>query len=113
MGDISPDTIICKFDDQGGQWLAHCEQSPQVAFGSDMPVRAIRRLLEGIEADPDVIILMCDRDLAGTRVLRRKIIWDPPELLFPCGTCEVRGEYVGLLERDICRTCGGRKVVPV
>ena len=53
------------------------------------------------------------RRLTGEHCLLRRIVWDPPELLFPCGACEGRGEYVGLLERDVCRTCAGRKVVPV
>ena len=113
MADIATDTIVCRFNDDSGQWVAHFEPTPHVAFGGDMPVVAIRRLLEGTEAAPDGYTLICDSDLAGSRVLRREIIWHPPELLFPCGACEGRGEYVGLLERETCGTCGGRKVVPV
>jgi DnaJ-class molecular chaperone len=80
-----------------------------------MPVVAIRRLLERTEAEPDGYALICDRDLSGrgAHPLHRSIIWNPPELLLPCGDCRGRGEYVGLLERATCKTCGGRKVVPV
>jgi hypothetical protein len=106
-------TIIARYDAQAGQWVATFDGNPQVAFGGDMPVVAIRRLLDGTEAHPDSYTLLCDQDLAGTGVLYRSIIWNPPELLLPCGDCQGRGEYVGLHERDVCQTCGGRKMVPV
>jgi DnaJ-class molecular chaperone len=78
-----------------------------------MPVVAIRRLLEFTEAASGTYLLICDQDLAGSGVIHREIIWDRPELLFPCPDCRGRGEYVGLLERETCRTCAGRNVVPV
>jgi hypothetical protein len=98
-----------------GQWFATFERRPQVAFGGDMPAVAIRRLLEGTEAEPGDYALICDADLSGTgaHTIYRSIIWNPPELLLPCGDCRGKGEYVGLLERGTCKTCGGRKVVPL
>ena len=48
------------------------------------------------------ISLLMESDTASRRLL-----------LLPCGDCQGRGEYVGLLERKTCPTCGGRKVVPV
>jgi hypothetical protein len=104
-------TIIARSAD--GHWVAHFDGKPNCAFGSDMPVKAVRRLLEGMEAEPGVFTLLCDGDLAGSHILRYSMVWDPPELLFPCQACEGRGDYVGLLERTACRACGGRKVVPV
>jgi len=102
--------IICRF--VGDQWLAHFERKPQVAFGGDMPVRAVRRLLEGTDAAPGAYTLLCDRDLSGSGILSRDITWDPPELLRPCPDCGGRGRYTGLHDVESCRTCGGRKVVP-
>jgi hypothetical protein len=73
------------------------------------------RLLDGTETHPNSYALICDRDLTGTgaETLYRSIIWNAPELLLPCGDCHGCGEYVGLLERETCPTCGGRKMVPV
>jgi hypothetical protein len=77
------------------------------------PAVAIRRLLDGTEAASDSYTPLCDQDLAGTGVLYRSIIWNPPELLLPCGDCHGRGEYVGLLEGEARGRCGGRKMVSV
>src|SRR5437868_5237038 len=114
-GEQSTMTIIAVYDADAGQWVARFDDRPQVAFGGDMPAVAIRRLLEGTEAAPDGYSLICDADLSGlgAHTIYRSISWDPPELLLPCGDCRGKGEYVGLLERETCKTCGGRKVVPV
>jgi hypothetical protein len=111
----TPTTIIAQYDPHAGQWNARFEDRPQVVYGGDMPAVAIRRLLEGTEPEPNDYALICDADLSGRGVntIYRSIIWNPPELLLPCGDCRGRGEYVGLLERKRCPTCGGRKVVPV
>jgi hypothetical protein len=52
MSDISPKTIITRFDRDADQWSAWFELTPQVAFGGDLPVVAMRRLLEGTERCP-------------------------------------------------------------
>ncbi len=106
-------TIICQFAHDGGQWIAHFDGAPVFAFGGDMPVKAIRRLLEGKSVAPARFVLLCDRDRVGSGVLQYTIVWEPPELLFPCQACEGRGEYIGLLEREVCHACGGRKLIPV
>ena len=106
------DTIVATFNADANQWTAFFENSPQVAFGGELPVPAIRRLLEGIEADPDAYALECDMDLIGSGILLRSVVWDPPELLFPCSACNGRGVYVGLQEREPCGTCNGRGCVP-
>jgi hypothetical protein len=105
-------TIVAKFSADANQWVAHFEKAPQVAFGEALPVPAIRRLLEGTEAEPDAYTLRCDDDLAGNGILLRSVVWDPPELLFPCATCSGCGVYVGLQEREPCGTCNGRGCVP-
>ncbi len=76
-----------------------------------MPAVAIRRLLEATEAEPDEYALIGDADLSatGAHTIFRSIIWNRPELLLPCGDCHVRGEYVGLMERETCPTCGGKE----
>jgi hypothetical protein len=104
-----------EYDAHAEQWVATFDDRLQVAFGGSMPAIAIRRLLEGTEAAPDAYALICDADLSGSdsHTIHRSIVWRPPELLLPCGDCQGRGEYVGLLERETCGTCGGRKMVPV
>src|SRR5216684_4554284 len=64
--------IIAKYDAQAGQWSAWFEDSPQVGFGGDMPVVAIRRLLEFTEPPNGPYLLICDRDLAGSGVIHRE-----------------------------------------
>ena len=56
MADISPRTIVCKFVAHGKQWVAHFEGCPQVAFGADLPMSAVRRLLDGTEARLEKIL---------------------------------------------------------
>jgi hypothetical protein len=111
MADITPATIIVRFDRDADQWSAWFADTRQVAFGGDRPVVAMRRLLEGTEAASDTYPLVCDSDRAGSGVLHRDLIWQPPEVLFPCSACNGTGRYVGLIEVDTCKVCRGRKVV--
>jgi hypothetical protein len=94
-----------------GQWVAHFEGVPQVAFGGDIPMRAVRRLLEGSEIEPAIYYLHCDSDQLGNGVLHRSLIWEPPEMLFECLACRGTGQYVGLAEVGICEACRGRRLV--
>ena len=94
-------TIVARFIEC--QWVAHFQDRPNSAYGSDGPVKAVRRLLEGNEADPGVYEILCQGE-AGQETLRHSVT-------FPCQVCEGRGEYVGLLVREVCQGCGGRKVV--
>jgi hypothetical protein len=112
MADISPDMIICKFAALADQWVARFERRPQFAFGGDLPMTAVHRLLDGTEAGPDTYPLVCDADRAGSGVLHRDLIWQSPDVLFPCSTCRGTGQYTGLCEVETCQVCGGRKVVP-
>ena len=111
MADITTDTIVCRLDADAGQWLAYFEHAPQVAFGSDLPMGAVRRLLEGTEAASGGYPLVCDADRARTGVLQRELIWQPPEIVFACPSCNGSGQYVGLIDVETCKVCGGRKVV--
>jgi hypothetical protein len=113
MADISPDTIIVRFDAEAREWNANFQCVPQVAYGGDLPMRAVRRLLEGTVAWPDIYPLRCDPDDSGHGVPHRSLIWDPPEMLFECSTCRGTGQYVGLAEVGTCDACGGRTIVPV
>jgi hypothetical protein len=105
--------IICRFDQQAHQWAAWFERTPQVCFGSDLPTKAVRRLLEDSEVAPGVYPLACDSDQCGSSVLHRELTWQPPEILFPCETCRGTGQYAGLIEVGTCQVCGGRKMVGV
>src|SRR5262245_4052242 len=112
MNDPIP-IIIAKHDALAGQFVAHFDDNPTHGFGGDLPAAAVRRLIEGEECEPGPYLVLCDANRAGSDWLRLKIEWAPPELLFPCLACEGRGEYVGLLERHVCPSCGGRKFVAV
>jgi hypothetical protein len=101
-------TIVCQFNSEADQWVAYFGGAPQAAFGGSLPVVAIRRLLEGLEAPADLYTLVCDRDLSGSGILQRSFVWEPPEMLFVCPSCDGKGEYVGLMERETCEPCGGR-----
>jgi len=109
---MNADTIVAMFSADANQWVAHFETRPQVAFGDELPVPAIRRLLEGTEAESGAYGLRCDLEVIGSGILLRSMIWDPPELLFPCSACNGSGVYVGLQEREPCGTCNGRGCVP-
>jgi hypothetical protein len=97
----------------GDQWVAYFESVPQVAFGGEKPLNALRRLLEGTEAEQGSYVMQWVQETPDSGTPFWSVSWDPPELLIPCQACEGRGEYVGLLEREVCRACGGKKVVQV
>jgi hypothetical protein len=109
MADIAPDTIIARFDPLCGYWIAHFPATPQVAFGGNLPMLAVRRLLEGTEALPDTYLVHYDRSETDTGHVQ-SIVWEPPEILFDCTECNGTGQYVGLIETGPCKVCGGRKV---
>ena len=35
--------------------------------------------------------------------MQRSFLWEPPEMLFVCPSCDGKGEYVGLMEREELR----------
>jgi len=110
MPDVSTDTIVARFDPDAGQWLAHFGDNPKATFGSDLPMVSVRRLLEGTEATPDTYELHCDTGRSGSGLLIRSLTWDPPEILIACEECRGTGLYVGLIETEPCKACGGRRV---
>jgi hypothetical protein len=95
-------TIVVQYQDFAQQWVAHFEGDPCHPFCANMPMVAVRQLLEGSETEPHTMLLRCDRDQSAIGVLQMSIVWDPPEILVPCRECEGRGEYVGLREREVC-----------
>jgi len=105
----TPDTIVARFDSLNGNWIAHFAGTPQVAFGGNLPMVSVRRLLEGTEATPDTFQLQCDRSATEARSVQ-SLRWEPPEILFDCTECKGTGVYVGLNEAEPCKVCGGRKL---
>ena len=99
------ETIIACFDQAAGQWRAWFDGVPQVAFGGLTAINAIRRLLKCVEAGAGTYTVDCEPALGP-------VLWDPPELFVPCPDCKGSGEYVGLQQVEVCRTCAGRTVVP-
>jgi hypothetical protein len=104
--------IVVRQNADAGQWTASFESVPQFAFGGGTAIGAVCRLLEGAESDHGTYTIECFSDLALAEQAPASIVWDPPELLVPCPDCNGRGEYVGLLHVERCRTCAGRMVVP-
>jgi len=103
------DKISCRFNSDAGQWFASFHGEAQTAFGAELAVNAICRLLEGSPAGRYKLI--CESDLAAGKVLLREMVWSPPDLLFVCPSCKGRGEYIGLTESKSCEPCGGRGLV--
>jgi len=106
-------SIVCQFNPDVEQWVAYFGGAPQAGFSGDLPVVAIRRLLEGLDAPADSHSLICDSDLLRGGILQQSFTWNPPEMLFVCPSCDGKGEYVGLMERETCGPCRGRGVIPV
>ena len=104
-------SIVCRFSPAGRQWVAFLDCAPQVAYGGDVPMAAVRRFLEGSEQAPGTYPLVCDANQVGSALLHRELVWQPPEILFECSACQGTGKYVGLVDVDTCRVCGGRKLV--
>ena len=100
--------IIVQHSDTAGQWSAYFADALHIAFGSDVPMGTVRRLLHGTVSLPGEYELYSDQVQVGSGVLVRAVTWPPPELLFPCPACEGKGQYVGLIEVETCRVCGGR-----
>ena len=109
MGDITPATVIARFDADAGQRVAHFKHTPQIAFGGDLLVVALRRLLAGTEAAPDTYPLVCNWDLVTSGVLHRSVIWQPPRVLFPYPTCKGTCQYGANRGRDV-QGLRGRKI---
>lgn len=109
MPHSSPDTIVAQFDPNAGQWVAYFRDTPQVAFGGNLPMVSVRRLLEGTEASAATYELQ--RDIGRSEGLFiGSLTWDPPEILISCEECRGTGQYVGLIETGPCKACGGRRV---
>jgi hypothetical protein len=108
---VHPEPIIARYVQVAGQWTASFDGVPQFAFGGTSAIGAVRRLLEGAEASHGTYTLKCETDSAFAKQVPASVIWDPPELLVSCPDCNGRGDHVGLLVVEKCRTCGGRLVV--
>lgn len=105
--------IVIKHNVVAGHWCASFANTPGVGFTGELPVVAIRRLLEGLNSPADSYALCCDREFSGSGVLPKSVVWDSSELLFPCAECNGSGEYIGLMEREPCKVCHGLGLVVV
>lgn len=109
----SPDPpIVISHSVDAGHWTASFEDKAHVTFGGNTAFVAIRRLLEMTEAGHGTYSLTSSRDPSATGQIPESVIWDPPELLVSCPDCNGRGEYVGLLQVEKCKNCGGRCRIP-
>jgi len=70
-------TIIARLRVTGNEWVAFFPDTPGHAYYSDEPVKAVRRLLEGTDAESGVVILLCDGH-EGNGTLRYQVTWDAP-----------------------------------
>ena len=105
-------TIIVRYCETAGQWLARFDGAPFVTYGADFSMSAVRRLLEGYHTPAGEFELHVGQDQAGSAVLKQRATWQPPELLLPCSACNGQGQYVGLNEVEICNQCRGQKLMP-
>ena len=69
MKSLAGKTVRVKYDAAGNQWAAWFTDTPQVAFGADLPMNAVRRLLGGTEASLGDVQLHVDQDQAGSGVV--------------------------------------------
>ena len=100
--------VICRYRNTSGQWSAWLDGTPSVAYGAELPMRAVSRLLDGSDIDHCLVVIHVDQVQAGSGVMIREALWKPPELLFLCSQCNGTGEYVGLTDRQKCQACEGR-----
>lgn len=96
------------FRDDVREWCAVFGDALHVGFGGDVPMTALRRLLEGTVAPAGLYELNCDQDQAGSGVLIRVLDWQPPEIRFTCSRCNGKGQYAGLAEVEPCGPCEGK-----
>src|SRR5262245_2229674 len=98
--------IRITFDDSANRWSARFDDRPQSAL-AELPVEAMRRLLQTSSTPSGRFEVHCDRDLIGSGVLIRVAIWHPPTLKYLCPTCEwLRPRNKG------CPTCKGQGTLP-
>ena len=111
--EIVPRPIIVRFDDSAGQWVAHFEGKPEVAFGGEFSTEAAQRLLEATTPlDWEVTVRIQQVD--GTESVR-KMVWQVPDLLVrvPCPSCNGTGKYIGLTTQGPCETCWGIREISI
>lgn len=100
--------IIVRYSDQAHHWLARFDGSPSVRSGSNIPMDAVRRLLQGNGTPPGDVMLHVDQDQAGSALLSRAATWQPPELLFKCTQCNRWRAHTRPSVVETCRACRGR-----
>ena len=108
-----PKIIVIQYNDKARQWRAHFEEEPKAAFGSDIPMDAVRRLLVANKSVAGSYELRCDQDQSGGAPIIRMATWQPkpPELLFECPECAGTGKTGGPTDFVTCPECHGKKVV--
>jgi len=79
MATISPDTIVCEFDDVSGRWFACFDSFPAARFDATVPWDAAHRLLEEMVAEPALYWFYCDPIEGMPEVAYRMIGWLLPD----------------------------------
>ena len=108
-------TEVIQYNDSARQWRAHFETEPKAAFGSDVPMDAVRRLLSANKSVAGEYELRCDSDQSGGAPIIRIATWQPkpPALLLQCPDCEGTGKTGGATGTVTCPECQGKKVISV
>jgi hypothetical protein len=104
---IARPVIIVRYCNAPYGWLAWFEHIPDLKFEDELPMTAVRRLLQ-VGTPPGELALHVDHYQAGSVALVRVANWQPPELLFQCSQCGGTGEHAGLVAVEHCQPCRGR-----
>jgi hypothetical protein len=109
MTDIAGYRIAVRYSSLAEKWLASLEGEPQVEFRGELPLIAMRRLLESLEADPgEYTMHWIQPGDADGDASYWTANWQPPELLYKCPECDGKGYCGDLTAAILCRKCGGR-----
>jgi hypothetical protein len=82
MTDVGGFRIVVRYSRLADQWMASLEGEPQVVFGGESPIAAMRRLLDGLTAEPGKYVMYwIDSGDADAEDLFWTANWQPPELI--------------------------------
>jgi hypothetical protein len=103
-------SIVVRYSRLAEEWLASLEDELAVVFGGEFPLAAMRRLLEGLAAEPGEYTMRWiqpgEVDLGYWRA-----DWQPPKLLYRCPECDGKGQRGDPTESGPCGKCAGRGVL--
>ena len=100
---------------ESSSWTARLADNPAVEFPGRSPSEALGRLLHGNGWAMSEVVLNTDPNRTNLSAGHAEVIITlrRPGHETACPDCLGLGQYVGLLEVETCKECGGRCVVSV